>query len=105
MMVETFRRCGVPPEGIRVQLMGGARMIGEASHVVQSIPVGEQNIQVAEKVLADQHLEVHFRDTGGLKGRKVVFNSQSGEVTIHQISRINIREFQSRFEMLARRPP
>lgn len=78
-------------------------MIGEASRVVENVPVGQQNIQVAEKVLADQRLEVHLRDTGGLKGRKVVFNSQTGEVTIHQISRINIREFQSRFDVISRR--
>ena len=103
MMAEAFRRCGIAPGETQVQLLGGARMIGDAAGAVRTAPVGQQNVKVARKVLADHHLRIAFSDTGGAAGRKIIFDSQTGDVAVSRIGRINVLPAKPRFEMFSGR--
>jgi len=81
MMVEAFSRLGACPTETRVSIFGGAKMIGR-KHTPVNYPVGLQNVHVARKVIADHGLNISFSDTGGAYGRKLFFNTQTGEATI-----------------------
>jgi chemotaxis protein CheD len=88
MMIEAFRRAGIRPEETTVQIFGGAKMIGEQQGRRLNLSVGSQNVRAAEKVLTDHHLKITVSDTGGLTGRKVVFNSQTGKTSVNKIRRL-----------------
>jgi chemotaxis protein CheD len=65
-----------------------AHIVGGAEHPEFRSPVGAENADLAEKLLADYHIEVLTRDVKGQLGRKVVFNSGTGEILIHKINKI-----------------
>lgn len=65
-----------------------AHVIGGAEHPEFRSPVGAENVELAEKLLAEYGIEVVSRDTYGQFGRKVIFNSGTGEVLIHKLNAI-----------------
>jgi chemotaxis protein CheD len=65
-----------------------AHIIGGGEHPGFRSPVGAENADLAEKLLADYHIEVVTRDIQGQYGRKVVFNSGTGEVMIYKLNAI-----------------
>ena len=62
-------------------LGGGNRFFSEAFLVV-----GSQNVEVAEKVLSEAKIPIVLKDTGGEAGRKVYFNTETGEVKVSLVS-------------------
>lgn len=81
MMVEAFTRFGVTPGETQVQLFGGAKMIDRRPQAV-NIPIGTQNSDTAQKVIADQGLRIAVQDIGGATGRKIYFDTQTGHVSM-----------------------
>ncbi len=75
---------GSHPSSLQAYLIGGAKMFPLASGGIGSI--GDQNVSAARKVLDDADVPIVFEDTGGTRGRTVVFNNQSGEVSVHTLS-------------------
>lgn len=65
-----------------------AHIIGGGEHPEFRSPIGAENAVLAEKILADYHIEVVTRDIEGQFGRKVVFNSGTGEVSIYKLNAI-----------------
>lgn len=65
-----------------------AHIIGGGEHPEFRSPVGAENADLAEKILADYHIQVVSRDIKGQFGRKVVFNSGTGEVTVYKLNAI-----------------
>lgn len=75
---------GSRASSIRAYLIGGAKMFPMASGGIGSI--GDQNISAARKVLEDAAVPIVFEDTGGTRGRTVIFNNESGQVSVHTLS-------------------
>jgi chemotaxis protein CheD len=65
-----------------------AHIIGGGEHPEFRSPVGADNVELAEKILANYQIEVVKRDVKGQYGRKVVFNSGTGEVMIYKLNAI-----------------
>ena len=45
-----------------------------------SMHIGERNIMVAEEMLSELNIPIVGRSTGGKNGRKIIFNTHTGEV-------------------------
>ena len=65
-----------------------AHVIGGGEHPQFPSPVGAQNAELADRLLSELSIEVMTRDVKGSFGRKVIFNSGTGEVAIHKIHEI-----------------
>jgi chemotaxis protein CheD len=48
--------------------------------------IGDQNVTAARKVLEEAAVPIVFEDTGGTRGRTVIFNNEIGEVSVHTLS-------------------
>ncbi len=75
-LVGSFAAKGIYPRDIDVKLFGGASIL--TSSPIKT--VGDMNIEVAEKMLDDYHLQIMSKHIGGNQGRTLYFYSDSGEV-------------------------
>lgn len=63
---------------IIAKIFGGAKIID-----VISDPVGERNILMAKKILAEHSIQIVAEDTGGKKGRFIYFDTRDGKVLVN----------------------
>ena len=69
---------------LKAYLIGGAKMFPMATGGLGSI--GDQNVVAARKVLEEAAVPVVFEEIGGTQGRTVIFNNESGEISVHTLS-------------------
>jgi chemotaxis protein CheD len=62
---------------IVAKVFGGGRMLKEQSNFFD---IGRRNIDLAFQMLRQERITVVANSTGGTKGRKIYFNTQTGEV-------------------------
>jgi len=74
-------RDGAPRDRIEAQIFGGAKAHPDDLR-------GEQNLSMAEKVLASRSIEVTSRDVGGTKGRKVVLDGRTGQTAVVKVHKL-----------------
>lgn len=82
-MAQAFERHGIEREQIQVKIFGGAHVLRCDS--TASFDVGLKNIEEAERSLAALGFTVKARAVGGERGRKVHFNTVSGEVLVRSL--------------------
>jgi len=68
---------GVKKEDIECKIFGGAEMLVEQVSVFN---IGQRNIELAQKVISEIGIPVTSSSTGGKLGRKIHFNTGTGEV-------------------------
>lgn len=68
-----------------VKLFGGAQVLVVSESATTGQTVGDQNVAQAEAMLASLGLVLSARDTGGVRGRKLFFCTQSGDVYMRRI--------------------
>jgi chemotaxis protein CheD len=68
---------GAKKEDIVCQIFGGAEVLGEQNSVFN---VGKRNIELARKIISEMGILVVSSSTGGKQGRKIHFNTGTGEV-------------------------
>jgi len=83
-LLAMMRGCGSRSSSLKAYLIGGAKMFPMASETIGSI--GDQNVSAARKVLEEAEVPIVFEDTGGTRGRTVVFHNESGEVSVRTLS-------------------
>lgn len=83
IMAEIFDRHGISRDDIEVKLFGGAEMFSTEGGYDRAI--GRQNVQAALEALSSENLTISASDTGGMLGRKLYFNTQTGEVFLQKI--------------------
>ena len=83
------------PYLIQLMLESGAQMNNLKAHIIGGGQnpslgsfIGTENAATAEKLLKKSKIEILTRDVLGQFGRKVIFNSQSGEILIYKINEI-----------------
>lgn len=86
-MVEEFRRAGIPPAETTVKLFGGANVIGGRSTDSQEHWVGTNNVQAARELLEAAGFAITAANVGGTRGRKLLFNTATGEVRHKHLAR------------------
>jgi chemotaxis protein CheD len=78
-MLDAFEQRGVFPGEIDVKLFGGSSIL-PLMHPVKS--VGQQNIEMASKLIEQYHLHLVSQQVGGITGRTLYFYSDTGEVLV-----------------------
>jgi chemotaxis protein CheD len=64
---------------ITAKIFGGANLMNLQENVYR---IGERNISIAEEILASYKIPITGRSVGGSYGRKILFNSSTGEVLV-----------------------
>jgi len=88
-MVKLFDKHGVKRSEIEVKCFGGADMFSREIKVPGLVSVGRQNVQTAEKILKHEGLSILKMDVGGLRGRKILFYTDTGDVFLKRLTRTN----------------
>ncbi len=68
---------GAKKEDIVCKIFGGGEVLGEQCSIYN---VGQRNIELAYKVTGEMGISVMSSSTGGKLGRKIYFNTATGEV-------------------------
>ncbi len=68
---------GANKENLVCKIFGGAEVLGEQQF---SFNVGQRNIELALKILAEMDIPVVSSSTGGKLGRKIHYNTGTGEL-------------------------
>jgi chemotaxis protein CheD len=89
-MVKLFDEHGVKRGEIEVKCFGGADMFTRQGKVSGVVSVGRQNVQTAKKILAHEGLHIMKMDVGGPQGRKIIFNTYTGEVFLKRLTQMNV---------------
>ena len=84
MLAGKMAHLGSQNRNMIAKVFGGGSVIGETT-----INIGERNIQVAETVLKKLNVRIVATSVGGDQGRKIVFNTSTGEVLMKYISKNN----------------
>lgn len=92
-LIERYRRMGVPPQRLSVKVFGGADILASVRDGYESI--GRQNTMAAIEALGWQGVQIAARETGGNRGRKIVFLTHTGEVFLKRLNPISSRRVAS----------
>lgn len=87
-MLKRFRAKGIQPKDLEVKVFGGADMFSTSARAVEHgvMSVGRQNIAIAQKVIESEGLVVLSMDVGGNQGRKLFFNTGTGEIMLKRLT-------------------
>ncbi|MGN7612636.1 chemotaxis protein CheD [Magnetococcales bacterium HHB-1] len=84
-MIHSFKKHGVSPDELIVKLFGGSDMFEVLPNGGNS--VGQKNIAAAYKVLKKFSLEPRACDVGGVRGRKIIFETHTGTVYVQKLQK------------------
>ena len=73
-LIEKMILAGARKSRLVVKLFGGAKIN------ISGLNIGEKNVMVAKKILAEHDLKISSEDTGGYLGRKIIISSTDGSV-------------------------
>jgi chemotaxis protein CheD len=76
-LLEKMMQLGVRKENLKAKIFGGGELIESGAN---GTLIGERNIRVARLILEEKKIPVVASSTGGRKGRKILFFTNSGEV-------------------------
>lgn len=81
---------GLRPRDIEVKLFGGAALIGTLTKERIATSIGHQNVKAAMETIDKCGLMLKVMDVGGNFGRKIIFNTSTGEVFMKRLQRISL---------------
>lgn len=91
-LISRMQIMGSSKKNIIAKLFGGS----EIRHANGTFNIGRRNISIAQDILQSEQIPIVSYSTGGAFGRKVIFNSGSGDVLISYIKHgVNIIDQQS----------
>ncbi|MBL9166631.1 MAG: chemotaxis protein CheD [Verrucomicrobiales bacterium] len=79
-MCDHFRQAGLRPEEIEVKLFGGGNVISMSEVPSRERWIGNANVRRARELLKQAGFTIHASNVGGTDGRKILFNTATGEV-------------------------
>jgi len=85
MMVKLFDENNLKRSELEVKVFGGADMFSRRLGGKNSISVGRQNIEIAQQTLEKAGMRVIALDVGGTAGRKLFFNTATGDVLMKRL--------------------
>ncbi len=77
-MIEMLKQQGAPTSGLTAKIAGGACMFGATG----PMQIGLANAEAVRRELQARRIPLLAEDVGGSKGRRVVFDCDSGTLTI-----------------------
>ncbi|HSY50852.1 MAG TPA: chemotaxis protein CheD [Thermoanaerobaculia bacterium] len=82
-LIDEMLTAGAVMQRIIAKVVGGASILGNGSETRQSI--GDQNVEVARQILQKHAIPVSAEQTGGKRGRKLVFHTGTGQAYSKEI--------------------
>ena len=81
-LCQRFLNHGIPASRIEVKLFGGSNIINpaEENQLPRSRFIGSANVKKSEEILKQFGLHIRASNVGGVDGRKILFNTSTGEV-------------------------
>ena len=76
-LIERLEQLGAQKKNLVAKVFGGGEVISVSSGIMH---IGERNVMVAEQLLAELGIPILSRSTGGHNGRKIIYNTHTGEV-------------------------
>jgi chemotaxis protein CheD len=76
-LLERMVYLGAKRENLKAKIFGGGELIENGAN---GTLIGERNIRVARLILEEKNIPVVASSTGGRKGRKILFFTDTGEV-------------------------
>jgi chemotaxis protein CheD len=76
-LLEKMGQLGARRDNLKAKIFGGGELIESGAN---GTLIGERNIRVARLILEEKKIPVVASSTGGRKGRKILFFTDSGEV-------------------------
>lgn len=87
-LLKMVTEMGANKKNLEAHIIGGS-FSGEYA----SKDIGKKNIEMAKKILAKYKIPIVNEDTGGTFGRKVVFNTNSGEIIVCKVKSIREQDW------------
>ena len=89
-MLRRYGKLGVEPGELEIKMFGGADMImvKKESWTGENERVGRKNILMARELIQKNRLKLKNADVGGTLGRKLFFDTDTGEVLLKRLSGI-----------------
>lgn len=87
-MIRSFMTRSIAPKDIETKLFGGAAVIGDACRSADEDSIGAMNIAAARKTIADFGLNIKTEDVGGCVGRKIIFDTSTGDILLKRLRRM-----------------
>lgn len=78
-LVEKMLESGADRRNLQAKVFGGGDMLKATSALMN---IGQRNIVLAQDLLRDERIPIISSDTGGMHGRKLVFNTRTGVVLV-----------------------
>lgn len=89
-LVEMMRHGGAVPGALEAHIYGGA-VSPDAG--IQDAAISAENVKVAEELLEKLRIPLAGKDVGGTRGRKILFNTGTGEVVVARVERIRASDW------------
>lgn len=87
-LLDKMNSFGSKNGSIKAKIFGGGEVIDSSAPYFN---IGRRNIEVAHQLLKDHNIPIIGSSTGGKEGRKIVFNTYTGEVRQRYIKRSNMQ--------------
>ena len=84
-MVRAFASRGISPANIEAKLFGGAAMIDGDNRRNPETLIGALNIAAARKAIRQCGLTLKSSDVGGRVGRKIIFETATGDILLKRL--------------------
>ncbi len=76
-LIANLEALGSQKENMKAKVFGGAEIIATSNN---QFMIGERNILIAKEILREENIPIISSSTGGKFGRKLLFNTETGEV-------------------------
>lgn len=85
-MLDKFRLYKIRGSELEIKLFGGASVLGPRLDENLETSIGALNVRLAKRLLAEANLRILRSHVGGGTGRKLLFNTDTGEVLLKHLS-------------------
>ncbi len=83
-VIQMMEKVGAKTNSLLAQIIGGAT----PPFPCKNKDIGENNVEIARKILRSKGIKIVSEDVGGTMGRKIVFNSYTGHLMILKVYQI-----------------
>lgn len=87
-LIQRMCRAGARAERLEGSVIGG----GQPVDAIPDTSIGDQNAGLAMAVLREHRIRVVRQDTGGRFGRKLLFNTGTGELIVRRLGAAGVRQ-------------
>ncbi len=94
-MITQYEKSGIEPSSVEVKMFGGAAMFTDFGTAAKELGVGKRNVETAIDMIKKNRLKLSAWNVGGNQGRKLIFNTLTGEVLAKFIMKNGLSQIDS----------